>query len=119
VFVLIDSAYIFISSRIYIKRNKPNTTKVDAIIILIGKNKDMHVVSVLLTTNPISNFSTKLDGILSVLVMKTPKIVRRNRENKVDEIKAITIDYFLKSPYLKIQYIARKPSFQPIFFPSS
>jgi hypothetical protein len=58
----------------------------------------MYVVSVLQITNPINNFSTKLDGIFSVFVMKIPKDVRRNKENKVDKIKATIIVYFfLKS----------------------
>ena len=51
------------------RRIKPTTTKKNAIKILIGEKIDTVETSVLHATNPIKNFSAKLDLILSLLVM--------------------------------------------------
>jgi len=87
---------------------------------LMGKKSDKKVTTVFENTSPKRIFSVKLEGIRRILVTETPEIIRKNNVTTLEKKRAIMKkNYFPeKKLYIKMHTIARKPSLQPIFFPS-
>ena len=88
--------------------------------MFVGKNK-LHMLSIAPTTQTPTKKVSNISYLTPFSILRTREypIVRNIKEIIKYNNKVTNIYFILNNPYFKIQYIALKPSFQPIFFPSS